>query len=167
VRRLLPDRPPDRLHPEDRPLEVGDAQAVVLGMGRVGAAAYERLRDTHGMRVLGLEASGDRVEELRARGVQVEEGDATDPELWAGLPFCDVSLVLLSMPFHGNNLTALHQLRTNGFAGTVAVAAQYDDDLFQAVEHGADTGFQIYDGAGTELADRAAAQMERRPPPPS
>ena len=52
-------------------------------------------------------------------------------------------------------------------SATVAVAAQYDDDLFQAVEHGADTGFQIYDGAGTELADRAAAQMERRPPPPS
>lgn len=160
VRGVLPDRPVDRLHPEDRPFEVGTAQAVVLGMGRVGRAAYDRLHREYGLEVLGLEASRERVAELTARGLRVVEGDATDPELWEGRPFCDVSLVLLAMPFHGNNLDALAQLRANGFGGTVAVVAQYDDDLAQAVEHGAQTGIQIYDGAGTELADRAVAQMQ-------
>lgn len=161
VRGALPDRPVERLHPEDRPLEIGTAQAIVLGMGRVGRAAYDRLSREYGMEVLGLEASRERVAELTSRGLRVVEGDATDPELWAGRPFCEVSLVLLAMPFHGNNLDALAQLRANGFAGTVAVVAQYDDDLAQAVDHGAQTGIQIYDGAGTELADRAVALMHR------
>jgi predicted Kef-type K+ transport protein len=161
VSRMLPDRPVERLHPEDRPLDIGDAQAVVLGMGRVGTAAYERLRDEHGLAPVGIESSHERAAELQQRGLHVVEGDATDPELWADGPFCDVSLVLLAMPFHGNNLDALSQLRRNGFLGTVAVVAQYDDDLAQAVEAGAQTGLQLYDGAGAELADRAAAELPR------
>ena len=64
-------------------------------------------------------------------------------------------IVLLAMPFHGNNLDALAQLRANGFTGTVAVVAQYDGDLRSATRAGATVGFQLYDGAGAELADRA------------
>jgi len=67
-----------------------------------------------------------------------------------------VPIVLLAMPFHGNNIDTLRQLRAGGFAGTVAVVAQYDDDLRQAERAGAAVGFQLYDGAGAELADRAA-----------
>ena len=67
-----------------------------------------------------------------------------------------VPIVLLAMPFHGNNIDTLRQLRAGGFAGTVAVVAQYDEDLRQATRSGATVGFQLYDGAGAELADRAA-----------
>lgn len=155
VRAVLPDRPRDELHPEDRPLDVGDAQAVILGMGRVGSAAYLRLRDEYGLRVVGLETSSERCERLRRDGVDVVEGDATDPDLWAGQPLHHVPIVLLAMPFHGNNIDTLRQLRASGFEGTVAVVAQYDDDLRQAQRAGAAVGFQLYDGAGAELADRA------------
>jgi len=156
VRRVLPEREREDLHPEDRPLDVGDAQAVILGMGRVGSAAYLRLRDEYGLRVVGLETSRERCERLRAEGLDVVEGDATDPELWQARPLCHVPIVLLAMPFHGNNIDTLRQLRAGGFAGTVAVVAQYDDDLRQAERAGAAVGFQLYDGAGAELADRAA-----------
>jgi len=157
LRGVLRDRPVARLHPEDRPLDLTGADAVVLGMGRVGRAAHERLRDGYGLRVIGIESSGDRVARLVQRGYEVVEADATDPELWTGRPFCDISLVVLAMPFHGNNIDALTQLRANGYEGSVAVVAQHDDDLEEARAHGAHTGFQLYDGAGAELADRAAA----------
>lgn len=166
ARLVLPGRPRERLHPEDRPLDVGDADAVVLGMGRVGAAAYVRLRDGYGLRVVGLETSRERVERLRAEGLDVVEGDATDPELYDDRPLGHVPLVLLAMPFHGNNMDTLRQLRAGGYAGTVAVVTQYDEDLAHATEAGAVVGFQLYDGAGTELADRAvhAAGLDRPPP---
>lgn len=156
ARRLLPDRPAERIHAEDRPLDVGHAQAVVLGMGRVGRAAYEQLTAQYDLTVVGIETSRERVGRLRHQGLDVVEGDATDPDFWARLRTGDVTLVLLAMPFHGNNLDALVKLQRSGFAGTVAVVAQYDEDLAQALDHGADTGFQLYDGAGAELADRAA-----------
>ncbi|WP_299443752.1 cation:proton antiporter [uncultured Phycicoccus sp.] len=164
LRGVLPDRSVERTHPEDRPLDLTGADAVVLGMGRVGRAAYERLRHGYGLEVVGVETSRDRCERLAAHGLRVVEADATDPELWSSRPFCDVSLVVLSMPFHGNNLDALDELRTNGYEGAVAVVAQHDDDLATALERGAHAGFQLYDGAGVELADRAAAVIGRRLP---
>ncbi len=172
LRRVLPDRAAERTHPEDRPLDLGGAEAVVLGMGRVGRSAYERLRDGYGLAVTGVETSGERRAQLVARGFDVVEADATDPELWAHRPFGGVSLVVLAMPFHGNNLDALDQLRGNGYEGTVAVVTQHDDDLATALARGAHAGFQLYDGAGAELADRAAAALGRQvrsdaPAPPA
>lgn len=157
LRGVLRDRPLSRIHPEDRPLDLRGADAVVLGMGRVGRAAYDRLRDRYGRRVIGLESSGERCRLLRDEGRDVVEADATDPDLWGHRPFADVSLVVLAMPFHGNNVDALELLRANGYEGTIAVVAQHDDDLASAHDRGAHTGLQIYDGAGAELADRGAA----------
>jgi predicted Kef-type K+ transport protein len=154
----LPDPEADRLHPEDRPLDVGDAQAVVLGMGRVGHAAYVRLTEEYGLRTIGLETSLERVEELRAKGVNVVENDATDPEMWDELELHHVGLVLLCMPLHHNNLATLERLRGHEFTGSIAVVTQFDDDLAEARASGADSGLQIYEGAGAELADRAVVR---------
>ena len=160
-RRLLPERASDRLHPLDRPIDVTHADAVVLGMGRIGTAAYARLSEQYGLAVVGVESLRSRVEHLRAEGYDVIEADATDPEFWARLRTADVEIAVLAMPFHGNNLGALAKLRAGGFSGTVAVVAQYDEDLTQVLGNGAHTGIQLYEGAGSELADRAAQAARR------
>jgi len=164
ARRLLPDRPPEQMHADDRPIDAGDAQAVVLGMGRVGRAAYERLVEGYGLRVIGVESLPLRQSELEEAGFNVVQGDATDPEFWSRMHPRDVTLAVLAMPFHSSNLVALQKLRESGFSGTVAVVTQYDDDLREARKMGADTGFQLYDGVGSELADRGAtdAGLDRR-----
>ena len=167
ARRLLPDRPPERMHADDRPIEVGDAQAVVLGMGRVGRAAYERLEHGYGLRVIGVESLPARQAKLAGEGLNVVLGDATDPEFWARMRPRHVRLAVLAMPFHSSNLDALRNLRESEFSGKVAVVAQYDDDLHQARELGAHTGFQLYEGVGGELADYGAAEagLPRREEP--
>lgn len=48
---VLAERDPDELNPMDRPIKVNGAKAVVLGMGRVGRGAYDRLVDAYGLRV--------------------------------------------------------------------------------------------------------------------
>ncbi|HET7689005.1 MAG TPA: cation:proton antiporter family protein [Nocardioidaceae bacterium] len=163
ARAVLPDREGERLHPEDRPIDVADAQAVVLGMGRVGLAAYHRLTEEFGLTVLGVESKGDRVEHLRRSGTRVVEGDATDPEFWSRIRSGHVDLAVLAMPFHSSNVDALVQLHAHDFAGTVAVVAQYDQELDHAQRLGASTGVQLYDGAGAELADRGAAEAGFEP----
>ena len=72
--RWLPDRPPERLHADDRPIEVGDAQAVVLGMGRVGRAAYTRLVNNYGLRVIGVESRCRPARRAGGRGAQCRRG---------------------------------------------------------------------------------------------
>ncbi|MEG9226700.1 cation:proton antiporter domain-containing protein [Aeromicrobium sp. Sec7.5] len=156
--RWLPAKDPDRLLEQDRPIDVGHAQAVVIGMGRVGRAAYEQLVDEHGVETVGVDADGERVESLCEAGLQAVEGDASDPEFWLRLTRAeDLDLAVLAMPFHGANRTATTRLQEAGFAGVVAVVVQFADEAAQAREHGADIVLHLYDGAGHTLADEAAA----------
>ncbi len=160
--RRMPVQDVTELHPDDRPIDVGHANAVVFGMGRVGQAAYHQLADTYGLRVVGIESSEERVARLREQGLDVVEGDATDPDLWHRLTQAGaVDIAVLAMPFHGSNLAAMEQLEAGEFAGTIAAIAQYDDDAAELGER-AHSVVGLYDGAGTALADGVAERTGRR-----
>ena len=154
--RWLPDHRPERVHPQDRPIDVGGAHVVVLGMGRVGRAAYRQLVDHHRLDVLGVEHDAVRVEQLRGDGLEVVEADATDADFWDRVVLAGgVSTVLLAMPDQNANRTALDQLRSRGFAGEVTAVAQFDDEARELREMGCGSALQLYDGAGAALADLA------------
>ena len=142
---------------QDRPIDIGDADALVLGLGRVGRAAYQRLAEHYELRPVGIELDPERVRALRQAGLNAVEADATDPDFWERCHHHPgIALVVLAMPSHGSNLAALRRLRDQGFEQTVAAISRDDDDRDQILAAGADTAFQVYDGAGASLADRAA-----------
>ena len=148
----VPD--PVRLHPEERPVDLRRADALVLGMGRLGRAASTRLVEGYGLRVVGVDSDPARAGDLSGDGLHVVEGDATDPLFWERVTDeGTVRLVLLAMPFHGSNLAALDQLRRSGFGGSVTAVTRYDEEVAQLSERAAVVG--LYDAAGAELADRA------------
>lgn len=155
----LPAQDEDTLHPEERSGDAGDAEVVVIGMGRVGYAAYQRLTEHYGLRVVGVDYDGPRIGRLDEQGLRVIEGDATDLHFWNQLQRSDsVRMAVLAMPRHGANVTALECLRESGFSGTVAAVARYDDEVAWAKEHGVDIAFNVYAGAGLELADQVAGR---------
>ena len=161
----LPERAADKLHPDDRLVDVGDADALVLGLGRVGAATYARLRDEYGLSVVGVEHDQRRVAELEDEGFEGVRADATDLEFWTRVQRAGkVAVAVLAMPFHNANLIALARLHTAGFTGKVAAVARYDDDVAELRRHGADAVFHLYWSAGAALADHAAAVLLRRRP---
>jgi predicted Kef-type K+ transport protein len=155
--RLLPARDSFRLHPDDRLVDIGEADAVVLGLGRVGAATYTRLRDEYGLSVVGVEHDRTRVAALEDEGYAVVRADATDLEFWTRVQRAGrVRVAVLAMPFHNANLIALARLQAAGFTGKVAAVARYDDDVAELERHGADAVFHLYGSAGFALADHAA-----------
>lgn len=160
----LPTRPPHKLHPEDRPIEIGAANAVVLGMGRVGRACYTQLRDEHGYDVLGVEHDPHRVEFLLRKGYTVVEGDATDSDFWARVVRTGrVRIVVLAMPAQHANIDGLTELRRFGYRdGTVAAVAAYREDVQQLEALGLDAVVHLYAGAGEALADRSVDIEHRR-----
>ena len=153
----LPAQDERSLNPEERHGDAGDAEVVVIGMGRVGFAAYQRLTDHYRLRVVGVDYDGPRIQRLAAEGLRVIEGDATDLYFWNQLRRSDsVRIAVLAMPRHGANVTALECLRESGFSGKVAAVARYDDEVQWAKEHGVGIAFNVYAGAGLELADQVA-----------
>lgn len=161
--RLLPHHSTFQLHPDDRLVDVGEADAMVLGLGRIGSATYERLRDEYGLSVVGVEHDQVRVNDLRALGFDVLRADATDVEFWGRVQRAGkVKVVVLAMPFHRANLIALARLHAAGFTGRVAAVARYDDDVAELQRHGAEAVFHLYGSAGDALADHAAEVLHRR-----
>ena len=155
LERRWPARDATRLDPLERPIPLHDVDVLVLGLGRVGTAAYTRLAD-EGLRVLGIEHDEQRVAQLADRGVRVIAGDATDGALWGRLVAVrSLRTVVLAMPFHHANLDALAVVRGRHFTGTVAAAARYDDEVEDLLANGADTVLHVYNGSGLALAEAA------------
>lgn len=166
--RRLPSRPVEKLHSQDRPIGIGDANAVVLGMGRVGRASYRQLAQEHHYSVLGVDHDAQRVEALIAQGLNVIEGDATDDDFFTRVRRTPlVKIVVLAMPSQQANLVALRLLRDNGFAGTVVAVALYREDVEQLQHLGLDAVINLYAGAGRTLADRAVEAAVRRADSPA
>ncbi|UXA16102.1 cation:proton antiporter family protein [Mycobacterium sp. SMC-4] len=154
----LPAQDEHRLHPEERPVDAGDAEVVVIGMGRVGAAAYQRLTEHYGLRVIGVDYDAALIGRHADNGLRVVEGDATDLDFWNRLRRSDsVRMAVLATPRHGSNVSALECLRESGFSGKVASVARYDDEVQWAKDNGVDIAFNVYAGAGLELADQVGA----------
>lgn len=152
----FPTRPPEKLNIHDRPIDLGDANALVLGMGRVGSSAYQQLDIEHGLRVLGVEHDPSRVKVLEKRGMTVVEGDATDTDFWDrvirnGL----IQVIVLAMPEHRANIDALMEIKQRKFTGRVAAVAMYYEDVRELHDLGIDVVVHMYAGAGRDLADQS------------
>lgn len=155
----LPRHDPRQLAPRDRPIEVGDAEAVVLGMGRIGRSVYRRLQKEYGLRVLGIDSNPNTVATLGKRGFNIVEGDAVDSDFWDKLLMSKgVKIVVLAMPHHAGNLFALKQLKSRAFRGRITAIVEYPEEIEPIMALGANAVFHVYDEAGRALADSAAEE---------
>ncbi|WP_159942664.1 MULTISPECIES: cation:proton antiporter family protein [unclassified Nocardiopsis] len=146
----------DELLEGDRPIDIGEARAVVLGMGRIGRGAYDRLTELRGIPTVGVEHDPATVARLRKQGYWVVEGDATDSDFWARLSLDpDVELIVLAMPHQRGNLAALEQLRGDDCRAPIAGVVTRDEEIEELRERGAGAVFHLYGEAGRALVDDA------------
>lgn len=154
--RWIPERPEECLAPDERPVHVRDADALVFGMGRVGLGVYHRLRDEYGLRVYGIDFDEERIERLRDSGHRIIAGDVTDSELWQRIRLeRRPRLIVLAIPAHFDAINVLRSIRRADPNVVVASASQVRAHTHELRDDGADVVVYLYDGAGEELADQA------------
>lgn len=150
----------------DRTIDIGDAEVLIFGMGLLGAAAYDQLKETYGQKVLGLDYNPDTVEYHRKLGRDVIQDDATDIEFWERVNKMQkekkqVKLVVLCMDDHKSNVFAIKELKSIGYQGRIAATAKHDDDMKQLEKLGADSVYNLYSEAGVGLADHICSANNR------
>ena len=146
-----------KTHPVEQPIDPGDAQIAVLGMGRIGTGAYDYLRDRYGEVIVGLDSNSDKVAEHRKEGRNVLLGDATDPAFWrrvARRPG-QVRMLLLAMPEHQSNRLVLDMLKTAGYSGFIAALAEFKDEVEALKQAGAHVAFDVFAESGAGFAAHA------------
>lgn len=158
--RLRNYQKPSRL-PEDALLDVFGAQIAVFGMGRVGTATYDRMREAHGDTVVGIDFDSERVQNHLTQGRKVLQGDPGDPDFWDRLDRNhSISLILLTLPKLDANLRALQQLREMDYRGQIAATAHFTDEEERLRDAGVSAVFNIYSEIGTGFADHVEETLE-------
>jgi glutathione-regulated potassium-efflux system ancillary protein KefC len=132
-----------------------NAKVIVLGMGRVGKGAYIALTNQLDDQVWGMEANPDRIEHLKARGMQVMLGDGEDADLWESLDLSSVELILIALPSIDDTLEIHALLSRFGFKGQLASIARYEDDRQRLLEAGVDKVFNFYTEVGVGFAEES------------
>jgi len=146
--------------PGDALIDPGDCKVIVFGMGRVGAAAYDFLRERLGDVVLGVDRDEAALALHRAQGRNVILGDATDYDFWSRAQTQGkIRLALLTFPDHQANLTVASLFREFGFQVELASVAKFDDHVQELKAAGVQEVFNLYAEAGTGFAEHVWEQM--------
>ncbi|WP_094751666.1 cation:proton antiporter family protein [Psychromonas sp. CD1] len=150
-----------RLHKDDRPVRVGDAQILVMGMGRIGVGAYDALKVYYGKKVIGIDYDHQTTLRHQKLGRRVITGDALDSDFWTKLQLTDnIKLILLAMPNHNGNRYAAEQLiKIEHYNFKVAALAHYKDDEQELEKLGVSPVFNMYEEAGAGFARHVWAEL--------
>lgn len=155
----------DSRHPDDQPIDPGDANIGIFGMGRLGTKAYDFLQDKYGETVIGFDFNADKVREHQEAGRRVVYGDPTDPDFWARLsvqPGRSARMVMLAMPRHVTNLSIARQMIEKGYSGMLAATAHFDDQVEELRQAGVHAAYNFYNEAGLGFAEHVWEALEQK-----
>jgi glutathione-regulated potassium-efflux system ancillary protein KefC len=149
-------------HPDDQPIDPGNAEIAIYGMGRIGTGAYDFLCERYGEVVIGVDYDPLTIKKHKEAGRNVIYGDPTDPDFWARTrpDKTKIRVVLLAMSKHAANLAAAKQIVCNKFPAMLAATAHFDDEIIALKEAGVHAAYNFFAEAGTGLAERAFEIME-------
>lgn len=147
-------------HPDEQPASLGEAELLIMGMGRTGTAAYDFLADLH-EQIIGLDADPTKVERHRAAGRNVVYADAEDISFWHAVDISQLRGVILSMPELEGKLIAARQLRLLGFTGPVVTHTMFDDESVKLSEAGASEAFLTMTGTGIGLGEKTWEALQK------
>ena len=157
AKRLIPLERNTR-HPDEQPVSLGDAQILIMGMGRTGRAAYDHL-SKQGWRLVSLDSDPVTVEKSSEKGRQVLFADAEDQMFWESLEMNKVEAVILAMNDAEAKVISTRKLRGKGFEGLIVSHAMYEDIAQQIEEAGADRTYLTMSEAGAGLAENVSREL--------
>jgi glutathione-regulated potassium-efflux system ancillary protein KefC len=134
------------------------AKIIVLGMGNIGAGAYDAIAEEHGRAVLGVDLNDRKLAEHHRHHRRVVTADASDPDFWHRVDLQEVRLVLLALTHHQENMLVGSLLTDLGYCGEVAAVVRFKEEALELEAHGF-SAFNLYAQAGAGFAEHAAQQL--------
>jgi predicted Kef-type K+ transport protein len=161
--RLCRRERPQRI-PDEAEIDPGDADVIILGMGRVGTGAYDTLKLQKGRHPVGIDSDPYMVARHKETGRDVIQGSATDPDFWHRLQLDhgSIRMVLLALPRLSENVFAAEHLVKEGFDGVIGAIAEFPDDEPVLERAGVHMVFDLYAEAGAGFAQHVCTGVGGR-----
>jgi predicted Kef-type K+ transport protein len=148
--------------PVDIAPDLGEAEILIVGMGRVGRGAYLKMRETYADKVCGIDADAEQVARNRLAGHNVMLADAEDADFWHDVDHTKLRLVMLALPTLKDMQQSAKLLNNSGFEGTISAVAKFDDDCAALEAAGVHATFNFYAEAGAGFAEHVRKRIRRK-----
>lgn len=147
--------------PEDAPIETGDADVAVIGMGALGASAYDEMQRRYGNVVIGVDFCSETVEAHLELERNVVYGDAEDSDFWQRLVPGEnnLKLIMLALPDPQSSIFAVRELKNRGYSGQISASVRYDDEIMLLKQEGVNAAYSLFEEAGVGFAEHVCAHM--------
>ena len=126
-------------------------------MGRVGTGAYDTLKAQYGDWLVGVDVDPDTISRHKVAGRHVIHADATDDEFWERTGSGNVSVVLLALGGHEQNLGVTQGIRSRHTSGHIFAVVQYPEDAAELKAAGVESTWNLYAEAGNGFAEEVIA----------
>ncbi|MFT7406094.1 cation:proton antiporter [Zhongshania sp.] len=143
---------------QERPADMGEAEIVIFGMGRIGSGAYDYLSQHYPDKIVGVEESADKALKLRLAGISCVPGDASDRDFLERAELHRRKMVLVSLSNHSENVDVVKLLQQLNYKGNIAVVSRFSDQQEELISMGCIT-FNLYAEAGHGFAERVMEEM--------
>lgn len=146
---------------DTEPASLGDAAIVIIGMGSIGQPAYAYYNRQWPGKVMGIDYKHETVERLKAQGMNVEWGDATNSVFWSYAKLSKVKLVLLAMSdFNSNNNTLSEILKLKRRKFKIAAITHYPDEIEAFRKRNVDYIYDYKSSIGADFAEQTAGNLQ-------
>ena len=147
--------------PDDRPVETGNAEIAVIGMGGVGTSAYDEMKRRNGDVVIGIDFNTEKVAMNRQAGRKMLYGDAGDSDFWERIEPTNsrIQLVMFALPDPKNSIFAIRQMKKKGYKGQITASVRYTDQIPLLEKEGIDAVYSLYEEAGVGFAEHVCEQF--------
>ncbi|MFK5856004.1 MAG: cation:proton antiporter [Bacteroidota bacterium] len=151
------------VHPDDEPIDLGDAKVVICGMGHIGRAAYHQLTDKFENKVVAIDYDKDVVAKFSEANKNIAWGDSTDSNFWQYVNMPDVEFVLLTMSDFAsiiNTANALSNCKHRTFS--IGASANHVEEITELKQAGVSFVYNYNSRAGAAFADSFLSFIEHR-----
>ena len=148
--------------PEQRAIDIGEANYMIMGMGRVGTGAYDCLREISDAIIVGFDENEAKRITHEQQGRHVLTADASDPDFWTRLPLNQIEHLMLCVSNFEETSRIAHLIRNKGYTGSIAAAAKYPDEVTALKEQGI-IAFNLYAEAGAGFAEHVHNEILNQP----
>lgn len=147
------------LLPSERSADLGDADILILGMGRIGSGAYDYLGRHYPGRIVGVEESADKAQQMRGEGLRCVAGDASDRDFLERSALARRQVILVCLSNHSENVQVVKMLQSLGYNGKIAAISRFPDQQRELQAMGC-ISFNLYAEAGYGFAERVLEELE-------
>ena len=148
-------------HPDESPITIGDADILIMGMGKIGRSAYNAASNSE-YRIVGFDSDANKIKSLQDEKYNVVYADAEHGNFWKRLNTKPLKAVILAMDCGDATLIATKALRKSGFDGFIISHTEYQDFAEKLLKAGISESYVTMEEVGNGLVSHALQELNKK-----